>query len=97
MLFRIQLKPDFFSQADTLKAKLLLKWDLLNEPGLRITQHQLQTIYHQVLVLDLEYALDKKVEQELWTFGFKHYISALQEITRDKKVVISVNLWMKIK
>lgn len=37
-------------------------------------------------MLDLEYALDKKVEQELWSTGFKHYITILQEIIRDKKV-----------
>ncbi|KAF5290808.1 hypothetical protein FQR65_LT11512 [Abscondita terminalis] len=72
-------------KADFLKAKVTQKCDLLNDSQAWTNQQQLQTIYHQVLVLDLEYALDKKVEQELWTVGFKNHISTLQEQIRDKK------------
>lgn len=73
-------------KADDLKLKVSQKCDLLNDSEAWTYQQQLQTIYHQVLVLDLEYALDKKVEQELWTFGFKNHITALQEQARDRKV-----------
>lgn len=66
---------------------MFAKQDVLNEPDFRNEQYQLQTMYHQVLVLDLEYALDKKVEQELWNVGFKHYITILQDVIKDKKVV----------
>lgn len=72
-------------KADFLKAKVIQKCDLLNDAQAWTDQQQLQTIYHQVLVLDLEYALDKKVEQELWAVGFKNHITALQEQVRDKK------------
>lgn len=73
-------------KAEPLKAKVSAKQqDLLNNLHAWTDQQQLQTIYHQVLVIDLEYALDKKVEQDLWTLGFKNHISALQELTRDKK------------
>ncbi|KAF5306739.1 hypothetical protein FQA39_LY01497 [Lamprigera yunnana] len=72
-------------KADFLKAKVTQKCDLLNDSEAWTNQQQLQTIYHQVLVLDLEYALDKKVEQELWTVGFKNHITALQDQVRDKK------------
>ncbi|KAI4460147.1 smg-7 suppressor with morphological effect on genitalia protein 7 [Holotrichia oblita] len=72
-------------QADVLKAKLCKSCDLLTDTEIWVNQQQLQTIYHQVLVLDLEYALDKKVEQELWTLGFKNQISTLQELAKDKK------------
>ncbi|KAK5649581.1 hypothetical protein RI129_000610 [Pyrocoelia pectoralis] len=72
-------------KADFLKAKVTQECDLLNDSQAWTDQQQLQTIYHQVLVLDLEYALDKKVEQELWTVGFKNHITALQEQVRDKK------------
>lgn len=75
-----------FRKADDLKLKVTKKCDLLNDSEAWTHQQQLQTIYHQVLVLDLEYALDKKVEQELWTLGFKNHISALQEQARDRKV-----------
>lgn len=71
--------------AEVYKAKVAAKRDLLSESDAWADQQQLQTIYHQVIVLDLEYALDKKVEQELWNIGFKHYISLLQEQIRDRK------------
>jgi len=45
-----------------------------------------QIIYQQVLTLDLEYALDQKVEQDLWNHGFKNNINKLQQLTKDKKV-----------
>lgn len=75
-----------FRQADDLKAKVSKKCDWLNCAEAWTDQQQLQNIYHQVLVLDLEYALDKKVEQDLWNIGFKNHISSLQELARDKKV-----------
>lgn len=45
-----------------------------------------QIIYQQVLTLDLEYALDQKVEQDLWNHGFKNNINKLQQLAKDKKV-----------
>lgn len=69
-----------------MKLKLVQKYDLLNDSEAWTCQQQLQTIYHQVIILDLEYALDKKVEQELWTLGFKNHITTLQELSRNKKV-----------
>ncbi|XP_066147417.1 nonsense-mediated mRNA decay factor SMG7-like isoform X1 [Euwallacea fornicatus] len=72
-------------QAEELKLKVLKKSDLLNDSEIWKNQQQLQNIYHEVLVLDLEYALDKKVELDLWNIGFKNHITDLQEKTRDKK------------
>lgn len=40
-----------------------------------------------MLVLDLDYALEKKVEQDLWNVGFKQQIEALQAISKDRKVI----------
>lgn len=45
-------------------------------------------MYQKVLVLDLDYALYKKVEQDLWNVGFKQQIEALQAISKDRKVCI---------
>lgn len=67
-----------------------MKRDLLLEPHAWVDQQRLLNIYHQALVLDLEYALDRKVEQDLWNVGFKNYISILQEVIRDKKVCIKI-------
>ncbi|CAH0388220.1 unnamed protein product [Bemisia tabaci] len=72
-------------KAEVLKEKLHYSQDLLNDNDAWACQQQLQKIYQQVLILDLEYALDKKVEQDLWNHGFKHYIAAIQQQTKDKK------------
>lgn len=72
-------------QAEDLKQKVFKKCDLLNDCEVWTNQQKLQNIYHQVLILDLEYALDKKVEQDLWNIGFKNHIGDLQERARDKK------------
>jgi len=50
------------------------------------TSHQeLAALYRRLLVNDLEFSLDKKVEQELWNVCFKNYISHLQSKARDKR------------
>ncbi|KAI8429383.1 hypothetical protein MSG28_000027 [Choristoneura fumiferana] len=75
-------------QAEELKQNILkFKSDtsMLQERSLWATQQQLQKIYQKVLVLDLDYALDKKVEQDLWNVGFKQQIEALQNISKDRK------------
>ncbi|CAG9773080.1 unnamed protein product [Ceutorhynchus assimilis] len=72
-------------QAEDFKPKVLQQSDLLNDAQAWTNQQKLLSIYHQVLVLDLEYALDKKVEQDLWNIGFKTYITNLQNKARDKK------------
>lgn len=74
---------------------MLKKSDLLSDSQAWTDQQKLQTVYHQALVLDLEYALDKKVEQDLWNIGFKNHISVLQELTRDKKVSLKY-LWINL-
>lgn len=51
-----------------------------------VSEFVFQIIYQQVLTLDLEYALDQKVEQDLWNHGFKNNINRLQQLAKDKKV-----------
>ncbi|XP_066595298.1 uncharacterized protein [Prorops nasuta] len=72
-------------KAKPLKDKVQQCKDLLNDNDAWACQQQLQKIYQQVLILDLEYALDRKVEQELWNLGFKNYIATLQSQAKDKK------------
>ncbi|XP_026728820.1 uncharacterized protein LOC113494601 isoform X2 [Trichoplusia ni] len=75
-------------EADELKQKISKfksGTSMLQERGLWATQQQLQKVYQKVLILDLDYALDKKVEQDLWNVGFKQQIEALQAISKDRK------------
>ncbi|XP_068628377.1 nonsense-mediated mRNA decay factor SMG7-like [Battus philenor] len=75
-------------EADELKSKIL-KFNsgtsMLQDRSLWTTQQQLQNVYQKILMLDLDYALDKKVEQDLWNVGFKQQIEALQSISKDRK------------
>ncbi|GFR75088.1 protein SMG7-like [Elysia marginata] len=50
-----------------------------------VSRQKLEDLYKRLLVLDLEYALDKKVEQDLWNHAFKNQISALQSQTKDRQ------------
>lgn len=36
--------------------------------------------------MDLDFALNRKVEQDLWNVGFKNQIEFLQNNAKDKKV-----------
>lgn len=82
---RVNLGNAFCRKAEPLKDKVQRCKDLLNDNDAWVCQQQLQKIYQQVLILDLEYALDKKVEQELWSLGFKNYIVTLQSQAKDRK------------
>ncbi|XP_050541037.1 nonsense-mediated mRNA decay factor SMG7-like [Daktulosphaira vitifoliae] len=71
-------------KADQLKEQICASKDLNNSETLAC-QQQLRIIYKQLLMLDLEYALDQKVEQDLWNHGFKNNINKLQLLAKEKK------------
>ncbi|ESO92877.1 hypothetical protein LOTGIDRAFT_119995 [Lottia gigantea] len=49
-----------------------------------VTRQRLEDLYKKILLMDLEYALDKKVEQDLWNHAFKNQINVLQSQAKDK-------------
>ncbi|XP_063229375.1 nonsense-mediated mRNA decay factor SMG7-like [Bacillus rossius redtenbacheri] len=85
MIMGLKAAVQALKKAERLKERVQGSKDLLNDAEAWLCQKQLQGIYQQVLILDLEYALDRKVEQELWNYGFKNYIGALQNLSKDKK------------
>ncbi|ELT91912.1 hypothetical protein CAPTEDRAFT_228702 [Capitella teleta] len=66
-----------------------------------VSRQNLQDLYQKILVLDLEFALDKKVEQDLWNHAFKNQISTLQTQVKDKQnpkrgeIQASLNLFLE--
>ncbi|XP_064194455.1 nonsense-mediated mRNA decay factor SMG7 isoform X2 [Anguilla rostrata] len=73
---------DFFRQAEALKADMT---DSKLGPAEVWTSRQaLQDLYQKMLVTDLEYALDKKVEQDLWNHAFKNQITTLQSQAKNR-------------
>ncbi len=45
---------------------------------------ELQLVLRKLLLSDLDYALDKKAEVDLWNYCFKDHVNHLQAVARDK-------------
>ncbi|KAK2159240.1 hypothetical protein LSH36_156g11043 [Paralvinella palmiformis] len=88
-----------YRQAEALKAAVQDVSKGANEAW--VSRQNLQDLYQKLLVLDLEYALDKKVEQDLWNHAFKNQINTLQTQAKDKQnpkrpeIVASLNLFLE--
>ncbi|XP_028833074.1 nonsense-mediated mRNA decay factor SMG7 isoform X2 [Denticeps clupeoides] len=66
----------YLRQAEALKADMTDS--KLGAAEVWTSRQALQDLYQKMLVTDLEYALDKKVEQDLWNHAFKNQITTLQ-------------------
>ncbi|XP_018116454.1 protein SMG7 isoform X1 [Xenopus laevis] len=74
--------------AQYLRQAEVLKTDMTeSKPGTAevwTSRQALQDLYQKMLVTDLEYALDKKVEQDLWNHAFKNQITTLQGQAKNR-------------
>ncbi|XP_041125534.1 protein SMG7-like isoform X9 [Polyodon spathula] len=78
----MNLCTQYLRQAEALKADMT---DSKLGPAEVWTSRQaLQDLYQKMLVTDLEYALDKKVEQDLWNHAFKNQITTLQSQAKNR-------------
>ncbi|XP_066548074.1 nonsense-mediated mRNA decay factor SMG7 isoform X4 [Amia ocellicauda] len=78
----MNLCAQYLRQAEALKADMT---DSKLGPAEVWTSRQaLQDLYQKMLVTDLEYALDKKVEQDLWNHAFKNQITTLQSQAKNR-------------
>ncbi|XP_066453549.1 nonsense-mediated mRNA decay factor SMG7 isoform X2 [Eleutherodactylus coqui] len=76
------LCAQYLRQAEDLKADMTE-----SKPGTAevwTSRQALQDLYQKMLVTDLEYALDKKVEQDLWNHAFKNQITTLQGQAKNR-------------
>ncbi|XP_059482657.1 nonsense-mediated mRNA decay factor SMG7-like [Neocloeon triangulifer] len=71
-------------RAEQLKKQLQDVGDLLVDGTVWDAQQKIAELYQQVLLLDLEFALDQKAEQDLWNYGHKNFISSLQAQAKNK-------------
>ncbi|WAR30706.1 SMG7-like protein [Mya arenaria] len=76
---------EVIKQAEALKSSVSDSSKTISETW--SSRQRLEDIYKKVLLSDLEYALDKKVEQELWNYAFKNQINSLQSQAKDKQNV----------
>ena len=71
-------------KAEELSRIVINKKDLYEDKEAWASHQELTTLYRGLLITDLEFSLDKKVEQDLWNICFKNYIGHLQTKIRDK-------------
>ncbi|GFY48889.1 protein SMG7 [Trichonephila inaurata madagascariensis] len=72
-----------FDEAQALK--ISLSGDGQSSNDVFQKRQELCHLYESLLLIDLDYALDKKVEQDLWSFIFRNPISACQSKAREHK------------
>ncbi|XP_063718298.1 nonsense-mediated mRNA decay factor SMG7-like [Symsagittifera roscoffensis] len=75
---------ELLKDADDLKIQLKDQLELENS-ALTNLRHQLQFIYRQVLLDDLDFAIGRKVDIELWNNCFRQFITAKQQKSKDRK------------
>ncbi|XP_072544358.1 nonsense-mediated mRNA decay factor SMG7 isoform X1 [Salminus brasiliensis] len=78
----MNLCAQFLRQAEALKADMTDS--KLGAAEVWTSRQALQDLYQKMLVTDLEYALDKKVEQDLWNHAFKNQITSLQSQAKNR-------------
>lgn len=71
---------------EELKAKVKDKKDLYDDREAWTHHQELQSACKKLIIDDVDYAIEKKVEVDLWNHCFKNYISHLQAITKDRSV-----------
>ncbi|KAK2860993.1 hypothetical protein Q7C36_005159 [Tachysurus vachellii] len=78
----MNLCGQYLRQAEALKADMTDS--KLGAAEVWTSRQALQDLYQKMLVTDLEYALDKKVEQDLWNHAFKNQITTLQSQAKNR-------------
>ncbi|XP_075996097.1 nonsense-mediated mRNA decay factor SMG7 isoform X1 [Genypterus blacodes] len=78
----MNLCAQYLRQAEALKADMTDS--NLGAAEVWTSRQALQDLYQKMLVTDLEYALDKKVEQDLWNHAFKNQITTLQSQAKNR-------------
>ncbi len=75
------ISQEIFSECEKLKQKIL---SLPNgKPDIWFYRQELLDQYGQLILSDLDYALEKKIEHDLWTIVFKNEINFKQEQLKE--------------
>ncbi len=82
-----QLAPQLYQRVEALKDYVGRKRDLFHDGEAWASHQELQSLFQRLLLLDLDYALDKKAEVDLWNYCFKNYITHLQSAARDRSAL----------
>ena len=83
-----QEAAQLYQRAEELKGNLSgaisRKRNLFLDPEAWSLHQEFQSLCQRMLLQDLEYSLNKKIENDLWSVCFKDYITLLQTTARDR-------------
>jgi len=80
---------EIWREAEDVRAALPQMVDDTSVEAYASRSHILRNLYKKIILLDLDYALDKKIEQELWNTCFKTPITKVQPGRKDLKTIKS--------
>jgi len=79
---KMSLASQIFIDAEELRASLVEEKS--SNVDSWVGRQKIQDLYQRLLLMDLEFALDKKVETDLWNVAFKHVIDGCQAKLKEK-------------
>ena len=81
---KISSSGEIIRLAEDLKVEVTQQASFANAAALSVRE-KLQDLYHDLMIQDLEFALSKKVDADLWNCAFKQHISIMQQKAKDRK------------
>jgi hypothetical protein len=74
-----------YEQVESIKSTLNLSDGaaIFSDPESMIQLQNLQDLYHEIILSDIDFTIDKKIEQDLWNVIFKGHITYLQSQLRE--------------
>jgi len=81
---RRQVSAQLHRQIVELKERARKRQNVYKDEEAWSEHQQIQSLCQKLIVDDPEYAVDKKVEHDLWNVCFKEHIGALQSSAKDK-------------
>jgi hypothetical protein len=85
-----QLCVSLHWKAEELKkaASTVKKVTVFKDSNLWAKHHELTSTLKRLILLDLDYALDKKADVDLWNLGFKDLINQVQSEANSRSVIV---------
>ena len=80
---------DLVREAELLKSSLTQQQDSSPKSSTQVwdCRQRLEDVYRQVILADLEVALDKRVQIDLWNSVFRTQIASLQNTIKHQQVI----------
>ena len=80
-----QKSVNLFYKVEELKK--INKKSLFKDPNIWQKYYEFLEVCKKLVLIDLDYALEKKIEVDLWNFGFKEIITQLQSEGTSRSIL----------